>query len=151
MNIFFIYQDNENCFYCTEIESKIKGWTLVGTFTGRYSLIENNDFEEFKKGSIIQLTNKKNVIIDSITWIHEFTFADFKNFNFKYGQKVMTKEGEILNLLSVNFEIHDTNSHCINAKGDDEFDRIKWLDLSEILFIYTPKPIDLSKLGISLQ
>ena len=130
----------------------VKNWGSNQSYTGKLSSSItklNSNFEEFKKGSIIQLTNKKNVIIDSITWIHEFTFADFKNFNFKYGQKVMTKEGEILNLLSVNFEIHDANSHCINAKGDDEFDRIKWLDLSEILFIYTPNPINLDKLGIS--
>lgn len=151
MQKFYIYQDSENCFYCTEIKSKIKNWILVGTFKGRYSLKPNDDFDEFKIGSTVELTNKKNVIIEEITWIKKFTFADFKNFNFRYGQKVMTKDGNIYNLLSVNFEISDTKSHCINVRGNDRFDRMYFLDLSDILYIYTPRPLDLSKYGISLQ
>ena len=151
MKKFFIYQDIENCFYCTEIESKIKGWVLVGTFTGIYSLIGNNDFEEFKSGEIIDLTNGKHVLINKIEWNLNFTLADFKNFKFKHGQVVMLKNGDILKLLGVNFDIENYEDGILIDTLDPKDNGRRWICLDEILNIYMPKPIDAQMFGISLQ
>lgn len=151
MQKFYIYQDIENCYYCTAVESKLKNWTLVGTFIGSYTLKNNNDFEVFEHGAIIELTNGKRVQIEEITWKKVFTIADFKNFEFKYGQVVLLKDGSIckLNGVSFNLEMYE-GGNLLDLHNTLEGNRF-WVSLDEVVNIYTPKPIDISKYGIFLQ